>query len=46
MYAYDLPIKKVPQGEYEVALLFVAILSNNNTKELIKDVKKDYLMFK
>lgn len=40
LYAYDLPIKKVPQSEYEVALLFTAMLSNNNTKNLITDLKR------
>lgn len=40
LYAYDLPIKKVPQSEYEVALLFTAMLSNNKTKNLITDLKR------
>ncbi|NSB15663.1 ATP-binding protein [Clostridium beijerinckii] len=40
LYAYDLPIKKIPQCEYEVALLFTAILSNENTKNLIKDINE------
>lgn len=40
LYAYDLPIKKIPQCEYEVALLFTAILSNEETKNLIKDVNE------
>lgn len=40
LYAYDLPIKKVPQSEYEVALLFIAMLSNNETKNLIGDLER------
>ena len=38
LYINDIPIKKVPQSEYEVALLFAAILSNENTKILIEDI--------
>lgn len=38
LYINDIPIKKVPQSEYEVALLFAAILSNENTKSLIGDI--------
>lgn len=40
LYAYDLPIKKIPQCEYEVALLFAAMLSNNETKTLINELKQ------
>lgn len=39
LYIKDIPIKKVPQGEYEVALLFTSILSNISTKSLIPDIK-------
>jgi len=39
LYIKDIPIKKVPQGEYEVALLFASILSNIYTKSLINDIK-------
>lgn len=38
LYIKDIPIKKVPQTEYEVALLFASILSNENTKALIEDI--------
>jgi hypothetical protein len=38
LYINDIPIKKVPQSEYEVAILFAAILSNENTKVLIEDI--------
>lgn len=38
LYISDIPIKKVPQSEYEVALLFASILSNEKTKHLLKDI--------
>ena len=39
LYIDEIPIKKVPQGEYEVVLLFVSILSNEQTKFMIPDIK-------
>lgn len=39
LYIKDIPIKKIPQGEYEVALLFASVLSNTDTKSLLPDIK-------
>lgn len=39
LYIKDIPIIKIPQCEYEVALLFVSVLSNKDTKSLITDIK-------
>lgn len=40
LYIKDIPIQKIPQSEYEVALLFASILSNFDTKPLLPDIKK------
>ncbi|GKX66883.1 ATP-binding protein [Inconstantimicrobium mannanitabidum] len=39
LYINDIPIKKIPQCEYEVALLFAAMLANEKTKKLVEDIK-------